>query len=178
MFNNTIDYIVRERRNKRLSYGDIGRALGYKNIGKISSKIADFEHYGNIDKELFKRIVDIIGIDKEELNKMIKMDREIAEKRFEELCKQPFKMHIVIRFMAAVYGRKELPEGIKTEEEALKYAIKYAKENKRHICLNPSRKKRIWINPEGGACIQDLSPYSEECPYMQIGNKRFLFSVE
>jgi hypothetical protein len=109
---------------------------------------------------------------------MIKMDREIAEKRFEELCKQPFKTHIVIRFMAAVYGRKELPENIKTEEEALKYAIKYAKENKRHICLNPSRRKRIWINPEGGACIQELSPHSEECPYMQIGNKRFLFSVE
>jgi len=61
----------------------------------------------------------------------------------------PIKWHLIIRWMPAVYGERDIPGYIKTEDEAIEYAVGVAKELKSMVWLVLSRKKNLHIYLDG-----------------------------
>ena len=181
-YNHTIDYIIRIRKSKRISYGYIGRALGYKNINKIANKIAKMEHFGlaesGLSKEMFHRILDAIGIDRDELQKMVDLDNRMIHDKFEEEAAKPFDMFMIVLYMAAFYVKINLPKEIKSAKEGLEYAKKFSRENNNLKVWFYASKKLMYIIDQDGSCMEQvLDPFTPQ-PFMQIGNKRFLFSAD
>ncbi|MCK4600869.1 MAG: hypothetical protein KAU28_00285, partial [Phycisphaerae bacterium] len=79
----------------------------------------------------------------------------------------------------AVYLNVCLPAGVSSDEaKAEAYACKVAEARKLKACLVVSRRLSIWINEKGEVYSRTApSPGSPNCPYMQLGCKRFLLEV-
>lgn len=75
------------------------------------------------------------------------MDQQKRE--FEECVNIPIKWHLIIIWMPAVYGKREIPGYIKTEDEAIEYARSVAREYKSMVWLVLSRKENIHIDSDG-----------------------------
>jgi len=57
--------------------------------------------------------------------------------------------NFISTWMPAMYGEREIPEYIKTEDEAIEYALSVAIEYKAMVWLVLSRKENIHIYPDG-----------------------------
>ena len=58
-----VSRFFRQRREARkLSFGDVARRLGYKNVAKGSNKVVKFERDGSIRPDLFRKLAAVLEI--------------------------------------------------------------------------------------------------------------------
>ncbi len=58
--------------------------------------------------------------------------------------------------MPAVYGERDIPGNIKTEDEAIEYAVGVAKEYKSMVWLVLSRKENIHVDSDGNIISRNV----------------------
>ena len=143
-------YIKQERLKKRLNYADLSRLMGYKNINRGMRRIIDLEREGKAHPEILKKITEALGLVEDIVDELIQQDKEEQQREFEEWVNaSPMRWHLIIRWIPAVYGERDIPDNIKTEDEAIEYAVGVAKELKSMIWLVLSRKVNIHIDENG-----------------------------
>ena len=141
-------YVKQERIEKRLNYAQISRLMGYRNINKGMRRIIDLEREGKADPHILKTITVALELDKDKVEELIHLDKE-QQREFEAWINTPIKWHLIIRWIPAVYGGRDIPGYIKDEEEAIEYACSVAKEYKSMVWLILSRKENIHIDEDG-----------------------------
>jgi transcriptional regulator with XRE-family HTH domain len=146
---NLSQYIKQERVKQGLNYAELSRKMGYKNFNKGMRRVIDLERDGEVHHKVLEKIIDALELDRNNLDLLIKQNKEQKRREFDELVNSPIKWHLIIKFMPAVYDERDIPGYIKTEEEAVKYAKSYARENKLMLWLVLSRKENIHIDKDG-----------------------------
>jgi transcriptional regulator with XRE-family HTH domain len=176
MINNLGTYFRDQRIHQGLSLSDLAQMVGYKNLSKGSNKIVRFEREGVITEELLARLADALRIDLPTVENLIEQDRQERLREWEEWVSQPVPMQLIAKIMPAVYSRVPLPDEITTPEQAEAFAVDYAKQNKRQVCLVVSRRLSVWIDAEGEVYARtEATPDEPNVPFMQVSGKRFLF---
>jgi hypothetical protein len=169
-------------KKKRLSLGlklsQVARCLGYKNAGRSlchgCNKLQRFETTGDIDSRLFQKLMAVLEIDQTTVNGLFQKD--IAD--WLKWANEPVKPCLVVRLMAAIYSQNELPDNIRSTEEAERYASEFAKEHRLRVCLVLSRRVSVYFDDDG------LFQYASEAvpggepnqPFTKIGGRRCLMS--
>ena len=162
-------YIKQQRERQRLNYAELSRKMGYSNINRGMRRVIDLEREGIYHPEVLEKIIDALELDQEYIEQLIEEDKEQQRQEFEEWVNTPIKWHLIIRWMPAVYGEREIPGYIKSEEEAIDYAREVAREYKSMVWLVLSRKENIHIYPDG--CIRSRNEVTRDfinLPYAEI----------
>ena len=149
MTTNLSRFIKEERENQGLNYAEVSRKMGYTNLNKGMRRIIDLEREGLVHPEVLEKIIDALELDKEYVDILIQKDWEQEKREFEEWVNTQIDWHLIIRWMPAMYGDREIPEYIKSEDEAIEYAREVAREYKSMVWLVLSRKENIHIYPDG-----------------------------
>jgi transcriptional regulator with XRE-family HTH domain len=174
MPNNLGNYFHDQRVNKGLTLGQLAEKLGYRNFSKGARRITRLEREGVINELLMVKLAEALDIDLPTVEELIEKDREEYLKEWEKWVNEPVPMQMIVRYMAAVYGEKPLPEEIKTPEEAEHYACGFAKEHRCKVCLALSRRHSVWIDEKGEVTGRtEAKPGDDNVPYMKIGRHKF-----
>jgi transcriptional regulator with XRE-family HTH domain len=163
------NYFHDHRIQMGLSLGQLARLVGYGNISKGSNKICRFERDGIITEEILARLADALDIDLQTVEALIDQDCLEHLRAWEEWVSKPVPMCLIVRYLAAVYGKVKLPEEITTHEQAEAFASKYAKDHRHSVCLALSRKHSIWINAQGQVYSRtEATPDDPNVPFMRL----------
>ena len=162
-------YIKQQRERQRLNYAELSRKMGYSNINRGMRRVIDLEREGIFHFEVLEKIIDALELDQEYIEQLIEEDEEQKRREFEEWVNTPIKWHLIIRWMPAVYGEREIPGYIKNEGEAIEYAKSYAKENQKMLWLVLSRRENIHIGAYGEVMARyEVTRDFINLPYMEI----------
>jgi hypothetical protein len=164
------EYFARHRRKKGLRLGQIARMLGYGNIGKGARRVQAFERTGEIHSQLFTNLMAVLEIDEATVNRLRQKDLEDWTK----WANEPIRPYLVVRLMAAVYSQVDLPDEVRSVEEAEQYASGFAKERRLHVCLVLSRRVSVYFADDGSfRYASEAIPSGEpNQPYTKIGGRR------
>jgi hypothetical protein len=97
-------------------------------------------------------------------------DEEERLREFEAWINIPIKWHLIIRWMPAVYGERDIPGYIKTEDEAIEYAKEVARELKFMVWLVLSRRENIHIDRDG--TIKSRNEETIDCSWLSFTSIR------
>jgi len=174
-------YFHEQRIRQSLSLGQLARLVGYRNVAKGANKICRFERGGIVTDNLLAALADALGIDHPTVERLIEQDRQEHLRAWEAWVNQPVSMQLVVRYMAAVYGKVKMPADITTHEQAEAFACEYARQHRLRVCLVLSRRQSVWIDDEGKVYARtEATPDKPNMPWMQARNdkRKFLFHFE
>jgi transcriptional regulator with XRE-family HTH domain len=177
----TNSYFRAQRIDRGLTLGQLARMVGYRNVSKGANRIARFERVGAISEPLLVHLAEALEIDLPTVEDLMEQDRQEYLRAWEEWVNEPVPMYLVVKYLPAVYGTTQLPEGVKTPEEAEEYACEYARRNRRQVCLAISRRRSVWINQEGEVEARtEATPEQPNVPFMRLrgSNRRFLWRFQ
>jgi transcriptional regulator with XRE-family HTH domain len=166
----------RQRREARkLSFGDLARKLGYKNVAKGSNKVIKFERDGNIKPDLFRKLAAVLEISDDDIRRCVEADKS----EWEAWASEPIEPHLVARIMCAVYSTKKIPTELQASREAMEeFGSAFAKERKWRVWLVLTKRTRVWFNEQGARSGMTEDTFEESFgPFMRIGGKRFLLGL-
>jgi transcriptional regulator with XRE-family HTH domain len=178
MINNLGVYFREQRVQQGLTLGQLARMVGYQNLSKGANKIVRFEREGQVTEDLLAALADALHIDLPTVEELIEQDHQERLREWEAWVSQPVPMQLIARIIPAVYSAVPLPEEVTTPEQAEAFAIEYAKENKRQVCLVLSRRLSVWIDAEGKVYGRtEARPDGPNAPFMRLrgSGKKFLF---
>lgn len=160
-----------KRKQAGLRPVDLARKLGKININKACRHIMNLEMTGQGRKELIDEIAAFLNITEDEMNKAIRADWfDWLQERL-----RPCRPYIVTRYMAAVYGHKDIPDEIKEDLDVLAFACKHAVKNSRRCCLVLNGLIRIYLSAEGTfETFTCAKPDNDFIPSMRVGKQNFL----
>lgn len=169
-----------EREKRDWSYGELARRAGCMNVSKAANRICRFERgEAPIPPELFWRVVQALEMHPESLDRLIEQEVLENERRereeFERWASVPINPYLVIRFLAACYVNRSLPESLTTEAERIEYAREQAMHGFSypvHACLVLSRRRRVWIRPDGSYRHEEVGPGRVNLPVMRLRGTR------
>ncbi len=169
MVKHTGKYLKEERLKKNLNTAELAKMMGYKNVSKGMNRIVDLERENIIILEILEKIVNVLNLDREYVNSLIKRDRDEDRRKFEEWLSEPIEMYYVMRIIPAIYLSYDLPTNINSEEEAFKFVANIAKEKHKKCCLVLSRKEKIYIDEDGDIEVKIETKYGDEgYPYVRV----------
>ena len=163
----------RDRRiEKGLAFGRLARLLGYKNVSGGSNRIQAFERGGKVRPDFLGKLAEVLEVSPDQI-------RLHAGEDYEEWlawASEPVRPHLVVRLLAAVYQRAELPDDALAPEAAGAFASDVARERKLRVCLVLSRRVSIWFDSEGRESGRSEATPDMPCePFLIIGGKRVQF---
>jgi transcriptional regulator with XRE-family HTH domain len=163
----------RERRVERnLTLGQLARLLGYQNLSKGSNRISSFEAGGKVHPDLLGKLAGILEITPDEVRRLATEDY----RDWLAWADVPIRPYLVLRHMACVYQRIELPDDALDSEVAQQFATDLARERKRMVCLVLSRRLSIGFDSTGTAYSRMEATPDMPCePYLVIGGRRCQF---
>jgi hypothetical protein len=169
MATNLAQYIKQERVKQGINYAKLSRKMGYTNVNKGIRRVVDLEREGKVNNEVLEKVVDVLKLDKTHIDQLIHQDKDYQQREFEKWANTPIKWHLIIRWMPAVYCEREIPGYIKTEEEAIEYAVSVAKECSSMVWLVLSRKENIHIDKDGNVKSRnEITQDFMNLPYVDI----------
>jgi len=137
--------LVKQRRQELgLSQKELAELLGYKKIVKGIRRIEQMER-GRAAKVVASKMMAVLGISEGERVACYEEDYRQMQAHFRA---NPIVPHLIVRLMAAVYCRREVPDGL-SEEELLDYVIEFSAESGFRCCLMCSHWLRFWVDPDG-----------------------------
>jgi len=168
-------YFRQRREARKLSFGDLARQLGYKNVAKGANKVIKFERDGIIRLELFRKLATVLEISADEIRRCVEADK--AE--WEAWADEPIEPHLVARIMCAVYSTKRIPFELQASQEAMEqFASELAKERRWRVWLVLSKRTRVWFDEKGDRTGVTEDTFEESFgPYMQIGGEKFVLNL-
>jgi hypothetical protein len=122
---------------------------GFRNISRQANKIFRIESGEEYSPEHALRSARALGIDDSHFFQMEQCDWNQYVEEWNEWADQPVRPYCVIRWIATVYGERELPESIVTLEEAEAEVAKIARSLRKFACLVFNRRATSWFNPDG-----------------------------
>jgi hypothetical protein len=170
-----------QRLARNLSPGELARLVGYKNIAKGANKVVRFERQGIIRDDLLIKIAKALAIDWATVEELADQDRQEHIEQWNKWADEPVPMRLVIRWMAAVYSERHLPEEITTPEAAEDYACDLARFRHMQICLVLNRRQSVWIDTHGVVLRRtEATPFGgPNEPWMQLkGERKFLLDLD
>jgi hypothetical protein len=173
-------FIKAERLKHGLTLGRLARLVGYHNINKGARRIACLEKTGStMPPDLLVKVVDALGLDWTLVERLAEEDRRERLRAWEAWVNEPTPMHLVVRLMAAVYARRELPAEVTTQEQAETWACTFARQHRCQVCLVLSRRWSVWIDADGQIQARTEARTGEpNMPFMQVKGRRFLLDLE
>lgn len=169
------NYAREERKKRGLRLQTLAGLIGYENLNKGARRIEQLEKQGICDPDLFQKIVQVLKLDPKEIEVRIEMD----QRDFEKYLDEPVPMEMIVRLMAAIYALHPLPEEVKTQDQAMEYAVDYAKKHHMKVCLVLSRRYSYWIDEFGNGFMRETTRQNpRNVPFMQVSGsgKTFLVS--
>lgn len=166
----------RQRREARkLSFGDLARQLGYKNVAKGANKVIKFERDGSIRPEIFHKLAAVLEISVDDIRRCIEADK--AE--WEAWADEPIEPHLVARIMCAVYSTKRIPPELQASRDAMEqFAAEFARERKWRVWLVLSKRTRVWFDETGARTGVTEDTFEDSFgPFMQLGGKKFVLNL-
>jgi transcriptional regulator with XRE-family HTH domain len=161
-------YIKKKRLDAKMKVSKLAAMIGYRNLNKGCGKVRGLENGGYFQSEEFlSKVAAALNIDHETLAPLIQKDIDAYE-AWEDA--NPIQPHVVLRYIAAVYGQCDIPEQTRLSlDESIRFASAKAVERKLRVCLVWSRRLSIYFDREG-----QEEGRSEEQPWMVVNGKRFL----
>ncbi len=156
MSTNLSRYIKQERLKRGLNFAELSRKMGYTNINRGMRRVIDLEREGKVHPEVLGKIIDALELDRNNIDQLIQQDKELQQNEFEKWVNTSIKWHLIIKWMPAVYGERDIPRNIKTEDEAIEYAVGVAKEYKRMLWLVLSRRENIHVDSDGNIISRNV----------------------
>jgi transcriptional regulator with XRE-family HTH domain len=168
-------FFRQRRESLKLSFGDVARRLGYKNVAKGANKVITFERDGSIRPDLFSKLAAVLEISVEDICRCIEEDK--AE--WQRWADEPIEPHLVARIMCAVYSTKRIPVELQASREAMEqFASAFARERKWRVWLVVSKRIRIWFNEQGQQTGVTEDTFEESFgPFMRLGGKKFMLNL-
>jgi transcriptional regulator with XRE-family HTH domain len=168
-------FFRQRRESLKLSFGDVARRLGYKNVAKGANKVITFERDGSIRPDPFRRLAAALEISAEDIRRCIEADR--AE--WERWADEPIEPHLVARIMCAVYSTKRIPAELQSSREAMEqFASEFAKERKWRVWLVLTKRTRFWFNEKGDRTGVTEDTFEDSFgPFMRLGGRTFVLGL-
>jgi transcriptional regulator with XRE-family HTH domain len=162
----------RRRAEQGLTTVELARMLGYRNVTKGCNRIGRFEEGGKVAPDLLAGLSDILGISPDEIRQSLGEDY----REWLTWANEPVRPYVVLRYMACVYSRVELPDETLAPEAAELFASDLARERKMMVCLVMSRRLSIGFDSTGKEYKRLVATPEMPCePYALIGGKRVQF---
>ena len=140
------EFFRSRRIEQGLSLGQLARLAGYRNVNKGVRRILRFEQDCVVRNDLLVRMTEALKISDYDL--YTALCDHFHEQHLQE-ANELFQPYLVVRYLAAIYGRHELPAEIATAVEAERYACDYARSHRWRVCLVLSRRRCVWISASG-----------------------------
>ena len=166
------DFFRARRLERKLTTGQLARLAGYRNVSRGSNRIQRFEAGDRIAPDLLGKLTEVLEIHTDEV-------RRCAAKDYNDWlawASEPIRPHLVLRWMACVYQRVELPDDALAPETAEAYAAGLARERKMMVCLVLSRRISVYFDGTGQVHQRlEASPDVPCEPFAMICGKRVQF---
>ncbi len=172
-------YLKTERERHDLTRGQLAKMAGFSNISKWARRIYEREQEGKENPILLERLVNFLTIHHDIVEELAEKDRQESLASFEKWVNEPVSMELIVRFIPGVYGNVSIPDQIRTPEEAESWACRTAKEYKKKVCLQLSRKESVWINEQGQITGRSQAkPDLVSAPYMKLKGSKIKFPLD
>ena len=173
---NHIGQLVKNQREfMGLKKSELATRAGYSNISKGSRKITELERDGVLRPDLLEKLIKVLEISKKEFRKAYWKEKE----EFEEWLNVPVPMKMIVRYMPAVYVSHEIPDHIKTADDAAQYAKDFTSDKKNlKACLVLNRRWSFWAEKGDGVWRETTYENQINRPYMSIGGQPFQISAD
>jgi hypothetical protein len=163
------DFFRARRVERKLTTGQLARLAGYRNLGRGSNRIHRFEAGDRIAPDLLGKLTEVLEIHPDQV-------RRCAAEDYNDWltwASEPIRPHLVLRWIACVYQRVELPDDALAPETAEAYAAGLARERKLRVCLVLSRRLSVYFDGTGQVSQRlEAAPDVPCAPYAVIGGKR------
>ena len=164
-------YFKEKRLAAGLKVSKLAALIGYRNLNKGSGKVRGLENEGYFQSEEFlSKVAAALDVKSETIAVLIQKDIDAYE-AWEDA--NPILPHLVLRYIAAVYGQCDIPEQTCLSlDESIRFASEKAVEMGLRVCLVWSRRLSIYFNRDG-----QEEGRSEVQPWMVVNGKRFLLRL-
>lgn len=169
------EFFRRRRAEKGLGLGDLARLLGYRNVTKGANRIRAFESGGKVHPDLLARLADVLGVGPDEIRRLV------AEDHADWLAwaDEPIRPYVVVRLMACVYQRVQLPDDAHDPEAAVAFAAEVARRRKMRAWLVLSRRASIYFDGDGNRRGRIEATPEMPCePFAVVGGDRVQFDFD
>ncbi len=168
-------FISAERKRRGLTLKQLALLVGYRNVAKGIRRLAGLEQTGLAKPDLLMKVADALDLDWTAVERLAEVDRQELLREWERWASEPVPMCLVVRLMAAVYVRKDLPAEVTTPKEAEAWACAFARQHRFRVCLVVSRRISVWIDAQGQVEARTEATLGHpNMPFMQLKRQRFL----
>jgi hypothetical protein len=147
--------------------------LGYRNLTRGCNRSQQFEAGGKVATDLLARLASALEISPDQV-------RALAAEDYREWlawANEPMRPYVVIRHLACIYQRIELPDDALDPEAAEAFAARLARERNRMVCLVLNRRLSVGFDATGNESQRlEATPEMPCEPYVEIGGRRYLFN--
>jgi hypothetical protein len=169
------DFFKSRRQEMGLNLGQLTRLLGYQNLSRGCNKIKAFEAGGKVHPDLLARLAVVLEVSPDEIRGCV---AEIY-KDWLAWANEPIRPYVVVRLMACVYQRVQLPEDALDPEGAEAFASDVARVRKSRAWLVLSRRVSVEFDVEGMRRGSLEATTQMPCePYATIGGQRVQFDFD
>ncbi len=166
------DLFRARRAGRGLTIGQLARLVGYTNVTRGCNRIRGFEAGGKVAPDLLSKLAEALGVTPAEIQRALGEDY----RDWLAWAEEPVRPHLVVRSMACVYQRVELPDDALDPGAAGSFASRLAVERKLKVCLVLSRRLSVWYDATGAECGRAEATPEMPCePYAVIGGRRVQF---
>jgi Helix-turn-helix domain len=164
----------RRRRNERgVSLGQLAGIVGYQNLSRGPNRIHKCESAGKVAPDLFARLASALEISPDQV-------RALAAEDYGEWlawANEPMRPYVVIRHLACIYQKIELPDDALDPEAAEVFAACLARERNRMVCLVLNRRLSIGFDATGNESQRlEATPEMPCEPHVEISGRPCHFS--
>src|SRR3954454_21930950 len=100
------DFFRGRRQEMGVTTGELARSVGYRNLNKGKKRLQTFEGGGKVAPDLLDKLATALEVSPDEV-------RRLADEDYREWLRwanELVRSYVVLRFMACVYQRIELPD--------------------------------------------------------------------
>jgi transcriptional regulator with XRE-family HTH domain len=169
------DYFRKRRVEKKLTFGQLAELLGYKNLTRGANRIQAFEGGGKAHPDLLGKLAEVLEVGPDDIR------QRVAEDYWDWMAwaKEPIRPYVIVRLMACVYQRVQLPDEALDPEASEAFAANVASERKFKVCLVLSRRVSVWFDATGKEYGRTEATPEMPCePYAMIGGRKVQFEFD
>ena len=179
---NLSKYFEELRIQKDLSPGKLASLISRKNIPKVGNIIRKFELTGEINSHWFKLLINELKPNLIVMEQKMKADIDNERNSWNEYVSKPIDPFLTIRYMPAVYGKKEVPLCFHdSRNDAEEWAATELKKLRAKGYLDWSREEQT-IFDKGGSNPKRIKLGYEDTKYnayMKLsGSRKFLLNED
>jgi hypothetical protein len=171
------EYCRGQRVARRLTLGDLAKLVRATNVSKMARKLDCFEGEGIIKPDLLDSLTIALELNRAEVEDLIRQDEEESLRAWNEWASQWVRPHLITRLIPAAWMHVTMPDDRLSPSDAEAFAIRYAQEKRRLVCLVLSRRISIRVRADGTVAKRtEAAPGQPNQPFITLrsGGKRFV----